>query len=484
MRQLTVSAGDAGSRLDRYLMKYLNGAPAGLLYRQMRKKNITLNRRKCAGPERLAEGDTIELFLADDTIDRFSAVPEAIAAAAAASAAAGNTLPRKGGHHPEEYNRHFPEDVSRPEAHHGHFSENGSDPETLDGRPTKGLSRGGRSVPPLSVLFQNGDILIADKPAGILSQGDDSGEVSMVDLLLRYVLDYRILSEEQMKTSRPAVCSRLDRNTSGLLLCGLTRRGSAFLSEKLRTRDLKKFYLCLVRGICPRPEQLSGWLVKDQRTNQVTVFFAPEQIPEKARGAARQIRTDYRPLAYGADATLLCVHLVTGRTHQIRAHLASVGHPLIGERKYGYGSTAATGRSAGERQTGARRQMLHAWRVVFPEISGDFAVRLDFPSAAAGGFCPRSGESRDCASGGNALPGPGGDSGKRSRVQITAGSGGGIIRIPAGQLHPQRERNKNRRENREQQGRPDSGRPCAEKREDRFCRHGIRGGFAAPSWKR
>ena len=373
MRQLTVSAGDAGSRLDRYLMKYLNGAPAGLLYRQMRKKNITLNRRKCAGPERLAEGDTIELFLADDTIDRFSAVPEAIAAAAAASAAAGNTLPRKGGHHPEEYNGHFPEDVSRPEAHHGHFSENGSDPETLDGRPTKGLSRGGRSVPPLSVLFQNGDILIADKPAGILSQGDDSGEVSMVDLLLRYVLDDRILSEEQMKTSRPAVCSRLDRNTSGLLLCGLTRRGSAFLSEKLRTRDLKKFYLCLVRGICPRPEQLSGWLVKDQRTNQVTVFFAPEQIPEKARGAARQIRTDYRPLAYGADATLLCVHLVTGRTHQIRAHLASVGHPLIGERKYGYGSTAATGRSAGERQTGARRQMLHAWRVVFPEISGDFA---------------------------------------------------------------------------------------------------------------
>jgi 23S rRNA pseudouridine955/2504/2580 synthase len=310
LKQLTVSGGDSGSRLDRYLMKYLSGAPSGLLYRQMRKKNITLNRKKCTGSERLREGDTVEIFFSDETIAKFSVVPGQVARASAERKNAGEKL---------------------------------------------------------SVIYSDSDLMFVDKPAGILSQGDDSGEQSMVGLLLRYVLDSRLMTEEQMKTSRPSVCSRLDRNTSGILLCGLTRRGSAFLSEQLRTRDLKKYYLCLAEGIVERPVHLSGWLVKDRDGNKASVYRTEEEIPAALRREAREIRTDYRPAAHGENATLLAVHLVTGRSHQIRAHLASEGHPLLGDPKYG--------RTGGRKDAaaGPRRQMLHAWKIVFPEIPGDFS---------------------------------------------------------------------------------------------------------------
>ena len=138
----------------------------------------------------------------------------------------------------------------------------------------------------------------------------------------------RVVYEDGFASFRPAVCNRLDRNTTGLLLMGKSLNGSQTLSQALKDRTIRKFYRALVSGEIKESAHLSGYLRKDEKTNQV-------EILEKEADNASYIETAYEPVAYKNGVTELEIHLITGRTHQIRAHLSSIGHPIIGDMKYG-----------------------------------------------------------------------------------------------------------------------------------------------------
>lgn len=136
---------------------------------------------------------------------------------------------------------------------------------------------------------------------------------------------------------------------------GKTLAGAQKLSEGLRDRSIHKFYRAIVAGTVTEGAHLSGWLLKDEKTNQVQIFREPVKN-------AVPIETSYKPVKTGGDYTLLEIHLITGKTHQIRAHLASIGHPVIGDKKYG----DETVNHRYEETFGVRHQLLHAYRLEFP----------------------------------------------------------------------------------------------------------------------
>ena len=151
----------------------------------------------------------------------------------------------------------------------------------------------------------------------------------------------------------------MDRNTSGLIAAGKSLAGLQELSLGFHDRTFRKYYHCLVKGKVDKQIHLNGYLKKNHRTNRVTVI-------QESETDAQPIETEYRPLESNGKYTLLEVHLITGKTHQIRAHLASAGHPLIGDYKYG-------DRSLNDRfreKYGLKSQLLHAYRLEFPELDG------------------------------------------------------------------------------------------------------------------
>lgn len=299
MRELTVRTEDAGQRLDRYLQKYMALAPKSFFYKMLRKKNITCNGKKCEGNIRLKAGDKIRLFLSDETIRRFS------------EKSGMSGIPR-----------FLPPDFSAP------------------------------------VVYEDSQVLIFDKPAGVLSQKAKPDDVSMAEYVLHYLRQKGEITEESLRMFRPAVCNRLDRNTSGLITAAKTSAGARALSALLRERSVKKYYLCLAAGVIREKREISGWLLKDEARNQVRIFPSDP-------GGADEIHTVYEPVGRGKDLTLLMVELITGRSHQIRAHLAFDGHPVIGDSKYGNEAVNRRFRA----RYGTAHQLLHAYRMEFPPLS-------------------------------------------------------------------------------------------------------------------
>lgn len=290
MKVLQVAPQEAGQRLDKFLMKYLQLAPKGFIYKMLRKKNIKLNGKRAEGLEKICAGDEITLYLADDTIDSFHR--EAAAA---------------------------------------------------------GLSRDQRK--PLAVVFEDEDILVINKPVGMLSQKADKTDISLVE----YISDY-LSGCTQGETFRPGICNRLDRNTSGLVVAGKTVRGLQWMNRMFKERHLNKYYLCVVKGRVENGCRMDGYLLKNGSHNTVSVSQRP--VP-----GADHIVTEYEPLQGGAlhgrEYTLLRVHLITGKSHQIRAHLQSIGHPIVGDGKYGNKEMY----HIFKKEFGVKYQQLHAWRL-------------------------------------------------------------------------------------------------------------------------
>lgn len=297
MRELVISKYEAGQRFDKFLAKYMELAPKSFFYKMMRKKNITLNGKKAAGNEKLEEGDTVKLFLSEETIEGFRE------------------------------------------------------------KKKRAVHTGAK----LDILYEDEQVMLINKPAGMLSQKAEKGDISMVEHLISHLLDTGEVTEEMLKTFRPSLCNRLDRNTSGIVAAGKTLQGLQILSGLFKERTLHKYYLCIVKGVIKEEQDVRGWLLKNEKTNQVRIFKSETKD-------ARPIHTKYRPLADNGQETLLEIELLTGRTHQIRAHLSYMGHPIFGDPKYGDAVLNKKLTSG----YGLHMQLLHAWHLVFPELSGDF----------------------------------------------------------------------------------------------------------------
>lgn len=320
MKELKIRDTESGQRLDKFLRRYFPGAGSGFLYRMLRKKNIVLNGKKAEGKELLHAGDRIRVFFSDETFERFTMPPQ----------------------------------VRTAEAQHKQQNK-----ASADGKhPVQALAAS-------AVVYENRDILVLSKPAGMLSQTDVTGVPSVNEHLLAYLRRKENWTAEQERLYRPGVLNRLDRNTSGLMLAAKNLHAAQVLSEAIRTRAVRKEYLALVRGKVKHAENADGWLVRKKGERQVQI------VQEKTDGAA-QISTNWKPLRFypeknGPGATLLLVELITGKTHQIRAHLSSAGHPLAGDMKYG---DMVWNRYLFD-STGLSRQFLHAWRLTFPaEFTG------------------------------------------------------------------------------------------------------------------
>ena len=212
----------------------------------------------------------------------------------------------------------------------------------------------------LEIVYEDDDILAASKQVNMLSQKAAPSDISANERLMGYLINTGKLDFETFKSFKPSVCNRLDRNTSGLILMGKTLHGLQYLSEVLKDRTVEKYYMAVVAGVVDRPITIEGYLTKDEAANKVRITAEPvndDSLP---------VKTAYRPVKTVTgeqEATLLEVHLITGRSHQIRAHLASIGHPVIGDMKYGNKKI----NTYYKEKYNVRSQMLHAHHVIFPD---------------------------------------------------------------------------------------------------------------------
>lgn len=328
MKSFQIGKNEAGQRFDKYLKKLLSKAPASFVYKMLRKKNITLNGKKADGSERLNIHDEVKLFLSDETFAKFTHI------------------------------------VLKSSDEHLH----------------KTIPRSKYPCIPLDIIYEDDDIVIINKPHGMLSQKAKPEDISANEYIIGYLLQQHTITEEELATFTPSVCNRLDRNTSGLLIAGKSLKGLQDMANQLGSRSVGKYYRCLVKGGLIESQTAEGWLIKDEKTNRVKVFMSE-------RKDGRYIKTSYEPLAYyvkGAKRngkgclqkvplteisdntqvfTLLNVHLVTGRSHQIRAQLACLGYPIVGD--YKYGDRKSNDWFAHHFQV--RTQLLQAYRIRFAD---------------------------------------------------------------------------------------------------------------------
>ena len=300
MKEFIIQKNEENQRFDKYLKKLLPNASTSFLYKMMRKKNIVINKKKVEGNEKLKAGDVVSIFLSDETFDKFHVDLIALK---------------------NEYN-------------------------TLKDLTLKGLK----------IVFEDDEMIVIDKPYNMLSQKASDKDLSANEYLLGYMINKGELSFEEFQTFRPSVVNRLDRNTTGLLLFGKTLHALQELGEGIRNRSIEKYYRAVVAGELKEELELKGFLLKDENTNKVSYY-------EKQIEGSDYIETKVKPIKTHDGLTLVEIHLVTGKTHQIRLHLSTIGHPILGDMKYGEPKINKKYYDTHK----VNHQLLHAYCLKFPD---------------------------------------------------------------------------------------------------------------------
>lgn len=298
MKEIIVGENEQDKRFDRFLKGYLKEASSGFIYKMLRKKNITLNDKKSDGMEKLKKGDVIKIFFTDDTLNKFRG------------------------------------------------TESGTDKECPELLSYK-------KIGDLNVIYEDDNIVLVDKPAGVLSQKSQKDDDSLNEWLIGYLLNKGDITAESLDTYRPSICNRLDRNTSGIVICAKSLVGARKMNELIKDRSVGKFYRTIVKGRIDADFSLKGFLSKDEKKNKVVILDKDPHDP-----AYSYVETEFHVVSFNRDKdmTMLEVKLITGKPHQIRAHLASIGHPILGDIKYG-----------GNAYKGLNYQLLHSYRLEFPK---------------------------------------------------------------------------------------------------------------------
>ena len=288
MKSFIIGKNDADQRLDKYITKTLPGLPQSLLYKYLRTKRIKLNGKKADIAARLKEGDAVDMYINDE----FFAPKE----------------------------------------------------------ETYSFLRAGRS---LDILYEDENVLALNKKVGLLSHPDEGEYVdTLITRVQRYLYEKGEYDPKNEASFAPALANRIDRNTGGIVLAAKNAESLRILNEKIKAREIEKQYLCVTVGRPPKKaDTVEGFLVKNEKTNTVTVLDHP--VP-----GGKSIRTSYRVLRTNGDLALAEVTLHTGRTHQIRAQMAALGCPLLGDGKYGTNAL-------NKRYGGYKKQCLYSYKTTF-----------------------------------------------------------------------------------------------------------------------
>ena len=288
MREFTVGKNDAGQRLDRWLSKTLPLLPPALAQKYIRLKRVKLNGKGAKRDARLAQGDLLQLYINDEFFDA-----------------------------PAPENAFL--SVFKPQ---------------------------------LDILYEDEDILLVNKRPGIVVHPDEHEYVNtLITHIQAYLYQKKEWDPRRENSFTPALCNRIDRNTGGIVIAAKTAEALRVMNQKIKDREIEKYYLCAVHGRMDPPQgKLEGFISKDEVKKQVTVHHSP--VP-----GGRTAVTLYRTLAVKGGLSLIECELVTGRTHQIRAQFAAAGHPLLGDGKYG--------RSRADRRYDRRYQALWSYKLVF-----------------------------------------------------------------------------------------------------------------------
>ena len=287
MKEFIIKKNDADARLDKFIQKAVPSLPSNLIQKFIRLKRIKVNSARAKADMRLNLGDVVTMYINDEFFET--------------------------------------------------------------SRATKAETKLSSSFP--SIIYEDKNILLLNKPSGISVHDDDAGGETLLSQMLSYLASKGEWVPGSENAFIPALCNRIDRNTSGIVIAAKTAEALRIMNDKIKNRELSKYYLCAVFGI-PKPKTgtLKGYIFKDAKENRVFVRSSP------CPGAKTAI-TKYSTLKTSGEISLVECELITGRTHQIRAQMAAAGYPLVGDGKYG--------KNVDNKRYGMKYQALCSYKLVF-----------------------------------------------------------------------------------------------------------------------